>query len=80
VLTSLYRALRCDKAGPTRTEQGKDIDYLDITARLDLEVDREDTVLSLPPDRVVRTNFNRDIVLDLSTEEKEYEQAHFPLK
>jgi len=81
-MTSLYLALRSDKAVPTRTEKGKDIDriyYLDIAACLDPEVDREDAVLSLPPDRVVRTNFNRDIALDLSTEEKEYEQAHFPL-
>ncbi len=81
-MTSLYLALRSGKAVPTKTEKGKDIDrvyYLDIANCLDPVVDREDAVLSLPPDRVVRTNFNRDIVLDLSSEEKEYEQAYFPL-
>ncbi len=81
-ITSLYLALRSGKPVPTRTEKGKDIDrvyYLDIGGCLDPEVDREDAVLSLPPDRVVRTNFNRDIALDASSEEKEYEQGYFPL-
>jgi hypothetical protein len=81
-MTSLYLALRSGKPVPTRTEKSKDIDrlyYLDIAGCLDPEVDREDAVLSLPPDRVLRTNFNRDIELDVSTEEKEYEQAYFPL-
>ena len=43
------------------------------------DIEREDAVLSLPTDRVVRTNFNRDITLDLSSEGKEYDQAHYPL-
>ena len=81
-MTSLYLALRSGKPVPTQTEKGKDIDrvyYLDMEACRNPDVEREDAVLSLPPDRVVRTNFNRDITLDLSSEEKEYDQAHYPL-
>ena len=36
-------------------------------------------VISVPADGIVRTNFNRDIVLDLSTTEKQQEQGYFPL-
>ena len=81
-MTSLYLALRSGKPVPTRTEKGKKIDrvyYLNTADCLDPEVDREDAVLSLPADRIVRTNFNRDIALDLSSEEKEYELGYFPL-
>ena len=81
-MTSLYLALRSGKPVPTQTEKGKDIDrvyYLDMEACCNPDVEREDAVLSLPTDRVVRTNFNRDITLDLSSEEKEYDQAHYPL-
>jgi len=81
-MTSLYLALRSGKPVPTRTEKGKDIArvyYIDIAAALDPDRDREDAVLSLPPDRVVRTNFNREILLDVSSAEKEYERGYFPL-
>ncbi|MCR5258592.1 MAG: hypothetical protein K6E40_10600, partial [Desulfovibrio sp.] len=36
-------------------------------------------MISVPEDRVVRTNFNRDVVLDLSTPGKEYAAGMFPL-
>ena len=81
-MTSLYLALRSGMPVPTRTEKGKDIDrvyYLDIAGCLDAEKDREDAVISLPPDRVMRTNFNRDVVLDVSSPEKEFEVGLFPL-
>jgi len=82
-MTSLYLALRSGQTVPTRTEKGKNINrvyYIDITSSLDPETDREDAVRSLPPDRLVRTNFNRDIELDASTSEKEYELGLFPLE
>ena len=81
-MTSLYLALRSGKSVPTRTEKGKDIErvyYVDIALALDPEVDREDSVISLPPDRILRTNFNRDVALDVSTEQKEFELGYFPL-
>ena len=81
-MTSLYLALRSGQAVPTRTEKGKGIErvyYLDISGCLDEGTDREDAVVGLPPDRVVRTNFNRDVDLDVSSDEKEFEQGYFPL-
>ena len=68
-MTSLYLALRSGKPVATRTEKGKDVDryyYIDISACLDREADREDAVVSISPERVIRTNFNRDMALDLS--------------
>ena len=81
-LTSMYRATCCkDPVNPT-TEKGKNIKryyYLDIKKCLDESEDREDAVFSVPADRKVKTNFDRDVVLDLSTRELEYEHEMFPL-
>lgn len=81
-MTSLYLALRSGQPVPTQTEKGKDIDrfyYLDIAKCLDPEADREDAVVSLPPNRMRLVDFNRLVDLDVSTAEKEYEQRLFPL-
>lgn len=81
-MTSLYLALRSGQAVPTRTDKGKDIDrvyYLDIAKAIDAEADREDAVVSLPPNRMRLTDFNRVVEFDVSTAEKEYEQGYFPL-
>lgn len=81
-MTSLYLALRSGQPVPTQTEKGKDIDrfyYLDIAKCLDPEADREDAVVSLPPNRMRLVDFNRVVDLDVSTAEKEYEQRLFPL-
>jgi len=82
-MTSLYLALRSGKPVQTRNDQGKDIErvyYLNIEKCLDSKADREEeAVLSLPADRVRRTNFNRDIDLDLSSREQEYKLGYFPL-
>ena len=40
--------------------------------------DREDAFISVPKDRIERTNFGRDIVLDLSTAELEYKNHMMP--
>ncbi len=46
---------------------------------MDLTADREEAVVGLPEDRILRRNIGRDIVLDLSTDEKEFEARMFPL-
>ena len=38
----------------------------------------EDAIIAVDVDRTVRTNFGRDIALDLSSPEKEYVAMHFP--
>ena len=46
---------------------------------LDDEEDRFDAVLSIPEDRKIKENFDRDVKLDLSTREYEYENKLFPV-
>lgn len=81
-LTSMYRATCSKTAVKTKTEKGKDIErfyYFDINSCLNEEEDRFDAIKSVPSDRKVKTNFDRDIVLDLSTRELEYEHEMFPI-
>ena len=81
-LTSMYRATCCKSPVNTTTEKGKNIKryyYLDINKCLDENEDREDAVFSVPEDRKIKTNFDRDIVLDLSSKELEFEHEMFPL-
>ena len=81
-LTSLFLALKSGEPVPTRTEKGNDIlrhYYLDIEACLRPGDDREDAVVSVPKDRVVRSDFGRKVDLDLSTQDAEVDAAHFPL-
>lgn len=81
-LTSIYSALYSDKPVKTRTDKGKEIDryyYIDIQKAIDPTVDRIDAIISVPASKVVTSNFGRDIELDLSTPQKEYEHKFFPL-
>ncbi len=82
-LTSLYLSLRSSKAVPTRTDKGQEIErvyFLDMKDCLDPESDRMDAVVSLPPEMVLTRDFGRQVELDVSTREKEFEHCLFPLK
>lgn len=79
-LTSIYQAMYNDAPVKTKTENGKDVEmyyYLSIPDALNGK-DWEDAVISVPKDRILLKNFNRDIALDLSTREKEFENKMFP--
>lgn len=81
-LTSMYRATISRDPVDTKTDKGKEIRryyYLDMNMCLDDNADRVDAVCSIPEDRKVKTNFDRDIVLDISTRELEFEKEMFPL-
>ena len=81
-LTSIYGAMYCDAPVHTRTDKGKKADryyYLDIRKCLDENADRMDAVVSVPPNRIVTSDFGRKIELDLSTPDKEYENHMYPL-
>ena len=74
---------RCDTNGPVETRDrpgGERIIkrwyYIDMQKMLDPESDPEDTIISVPEDRVERRNFGREIVRDLSSQEKEFKIAH----
>lgn len=80
-LTSLYWALMGRTAVETMDDKGKVIRrwyYIDINQAVWPEVDREDAVLSVPEDRLVKA-FGGDIRLDVSSPEREFEQALFPV-
>lgn len=81
-ITSIYSALYNRKPVHTRTEKGKDIKrfyYIDIEKALNTDIDRVEAIISIPETRIVTSNFGRDIELDLSSPDKEYEQKMFPL-
>lgn len=81
-LTSLTQALSGDGVVTTMDDRGKKLErryYVDIAIALEGEDRLDDAVRSLPGDGVVRTNFNRDVVLDVSTMEKEIEHGLFPV-
>ena len=81
-ITSIYSALYNRKPVHTRTEKGKYIKrfyYIDIEKALNTDIDRVEAIISIPETRIVTSNFGRDIELDLSSPDKEYEQKMFPL-
>lgn len=81
-LTSIYSALFNQNPVKTRTDKGKDISrfyYLDIEKALDPTCDRIEAIDSVPDNRIVTTNFGKDIKLDLSSREKEFKEKKFPL-
>ena len=80
-LTSLYQALRYDGPVDTRDARGRRFKrwyYVDMQQSLNPFVDPEDAFISVPEDRVERTNFGRDIVLDLSTQDREFRNHMMP--
>ena len=81
-LTSIYCATFSPNPVQTKTDKGKEIErfyYLDINRCLDENEDRFDGVIGVPADRKIKTNFDRDIELDLSTRNLEYEHEMFPI-
>lgn len=81
-MTSLYMALRSGRPVPTRNEKKQEFErvyYLNMAGCLDPEMDRQEAVISLPPDRMLRSDFARRVDLDVSTAEQEFAHGLFPL-
>jgi len=82
-LTSLTQALTGDGVVDTMDSRGKKMRrryYVDIELALQGDDRIDEAVCSLPGDGVERANFGKDIVLDVSTPEREREQRLFPLR
>lgn len=82
-LTSLTQALTGAGVVATKDSRGKLMErryYLKIDIALQGEERMDEAVVSIPGDGVIRTNFGRDIELDLSTEDNEREAGYFPLR
>jgi hypothetical protein len=80
--TSMYRAMYCKKPVETidiRKKPIKRFYYLDIPRCLDTLTDRIDAVISVPEDKRIMENIGRDLKLDLSTRELEFQNHCFPL-
>lgn len=81
-MTSLYQSCLSKSPVRTTTAKGRSVKryfYIDISKALANKDDLESAIFSVPGDRCIRTNFNRDVVLDLSSAEHEYEQMMYPL-
>jgi hypothetical protein len=82
-LTSLYQALMSGEVVDTMDARGKRLRrwyYIDIEKSLGDESDREDALLAIPEDRVLREDFGRVVVADYSTREGECKAGVFPLQ
>ena len=81
-LTSIYQSVFSKDCVNTTTDKGKEIKrfyYLDMEKCLDEDEDRVDAVVAVPEDKKLKENFDRDIILDVSDREKEYELKLFPV-
>lgn len=80
-LTSLYRALMSPFVVETKDAKGKPMGrwyYLDMKKAIANNDDREEAVLSVPEDKLVKT-FGGEITLDVTTPEREYAADLFPV-
>ncbi|MBD2526434.1 DUF262 domain-containing protein [Nostoc sp. FACHB-133] len=80
-LTSLTQVLIFREPVQTRDHKKKLLQryyYIDIEMALLGQEYYENAIISIDADRIQRENFGRDIKLDLSTPEKEYENFFFP--
>ncbi len=80
-MTSLYQACIRDKVVETVTARRKRVSrwfYIDIEAALNPAKEREEAIIGVPEDRILKRNFGREIVCDLSSPEREYELGMFP--
>ena len=81
-MTSLYHACYQRGVVETLTPKNKVVRrwfYIDIQKALKSVEDREESIVAVPEDRRIKANFDRDVVLDLTTQENEYEALMFPL-
>lgn len=81
-LTSLFQALCLDVPVETADARGKPIErwyYIDIAKAVGPSADRDESIVSVPANKLLRTDFNRTIVLDLSTTDNECAAGLFPL-
>ena len=80
-LTSLYQALRFNGPVDTRDTRNRPFKrwyYVDMQQALNPVADPEAAFISVPEDRVERTNFGRDVALDLSTPDREFQNHMMP--
>lgn len=81
-MTSLYQVTLRGKVVDTITPKKKKVRrwfYIDIRKALDDSVDREEAIVGVPEDRIVRSDFGRESIFDLSSPEREYAELMYPV-
>lgn len=81
-MTSLYQVTLRGKVVDTVTPKKKKVKrwfYIDIRKALDPGMDREEAIVGVPEDRMVRTDFGREVVRDVSSPEREYASLMYPV-
>ncbi|MER7834556.1 DUF262 domain-containing protein [Streptomyces sp. NPDC096040] len=81
-LTSLFQALRLNRPVKTVDARNRELRrwyYVDIAKAIGAAADRDTAIVSVPEDKVLRSDFARKVELDLSSTELEGRAAHFPL-
>ncbi len=81
-MTSLYQVTLRNEVVETVTPRKKKVKrwfYIDIQKAMDPAVDREEAILGVPDDKVLRTDFGREVLLDLSSPTNEYRALMYPV-
>lgn len=81
-MTSLFLALKSGRPVPiplNKKETIEKIYYLDIKKCVNESEDRFDAVISISPEKTKKSDFGRVVDLDLSSQEKEFENLFLPL-
>ncbi|MDP4030246.1 MAG: DUF262 domain-containing protein [Gallionella sp.] len=81
-MTSLYQVMYSKAAVKTKTARGALIErfyYLDIKKAIKGSAHLEDSIIGVPADRIIRTDFGKTVSLDVSKRELEFERDLFPL-
>jgi hypothetical protein len=81
-MTSLYQVTLRGQVVATVTPKNKKVKrwfYIDIRKALDSSADREDAIVRVPEDKIVKSDFGREVVLDVSTPAQEYASLMYPV-
>lgn len=80
--TSLFQALKAGRPVDTMDAKGKKLKrwyYVDMQKALDPLFDREEAIVAVPEDRIMRRDFGRVVEADYSSVERECRADMFPL-
>ncbi|WP_246182831.1 GmrSD restriction endonuclease domain-containing protein [Mycolicibacterium grossiae] len=81
-LTSLTQALSGNGVVATKDSRGRLLDrryFVQMETALSDPNRVDEAVISVPADGVIRSNFGKDVVLDLSDQDKQHQHGYFPL-
>ncbi len=81
-MTSLYQVTLRGKVVETVTPKKKKVKrwfYIDIQKALDPSIDREEAIVGVPDDKIVRVDFGREEKLNLSSAKQEYACLMYPV-